>query len=300
MDENNININDMNLKLKELMTKYEILEKVNKDNNERIKTLNTQLNFLRKEYKKELENLKKEFDNQIIKFKTILKEQNKKEKGAILIIDKNKVSLNIKKEKENSKDKTGLLRRKSKEKKEDKNKYQNEYQKDDIKKDEINKNQDEKKKNNGYKETTILELFENKLTDIFFDPNPYILPKDINDLKKIAGAIIIKGHGPSQIVSEFVTNNLNNYNNGPNQSQYTVIEIKKREIFRSLPDNSLFKKIEKKSEEHFITEFRKKFGITEVDISDFALKSEILNNDYDGKNVLKAILKKLNYLPPTS
>ena len=62
----------------------------------------------------------------------------------------------------------------------------------------------------------------------------------------------------------------------------------------------MFKKIEKKSEEHFITEFRKKFGITEADISDFALKSEILNNDYDGKNVLKAILKKLNYLPPTS
>ena len=300
MDENNININDMNLKLKELMTKYEILEKVNKDNNERIKTLNTQLNFLRKEYKKELENLKKEFDNQITKFKTILKEENKKEKGAILIIDKNKVSLNIKKEKENSKDKTGLLRRKSKEKKEDKNKYQNEYQKDDIKKDEINKNQDEKKKNNGYKETTILELFENKLTNIFFDPNSYISPKDINDLKKIAGAIIIKGHGPSQIVSEFVTNNLNNYNNGPNPSQYNVIEIKKREIFRNLPDNSLFKKIEKKSEEYFITEFRKKFGITEVDISDFDLKSEILNNDYDGKNVLKAILKKLNYLPPTS
>lgn len=300
MDENNININDMNLKLKELMTKYELLEKVNKDNNERIKTLNTQLNFLRKEYKKELENLKKEFDNQITKFKTILKEENKKEKGAILIIDKNKVSLNIKKEKENSKDKTGLLRRKSKEKKEDKNKYQNEYQKDDIKKDEINKNQDEKKKNNGYKETTILELFENKLTNIFFDPNSYISPKDINDLKKIAGAIIIKGHGPSQIVSEFVTNNLINYNNGPNQSQYNVIEIKKREIFRNLPDNSLFKKIEKKSEEYFITEFRKKFGITEVDISDFALKSEISNNDYDGKNVLKAILKKLNYLPPTS
>ena len=295
MDENNININDMNLKLKELMTKYEILEKVNKDNNERIKTLNTQLNFLRKEYKKELEDLKKEFDNQIIKFKTILKEQNKKEKGAILIIDKNKVSLNIKKEKENSKYKTDLLRRKSKEKKEDKNKYQNEYQKD-----EINKNQDEKNKNKGYKETTILELFENKLTDIFFDPNPCISSKDINDLKKIAGAIIIKGHGPSQIVSEFVTNNLNNYNNGPNQSQNNVIENKKREIFRSLPNNSLFKKIEKKSEEHFITEFRKKFGITEVDISDSALKSEILNNDYDEKNVLKAILKKLNYLPPTS
>ena len=300
MDENNININDMNLKLKELMTKYKILEKVNEDNNERIKTLNTQLNFLRKEYKKELENLKKEFDNQIIKFKTILKEQNKKEKEAILIIDKNKVSLNIKKEKENSKDKTGFLRRKSKEKKEDKNKYQNEYQKDDIKKDEINKNQDEKKKNNGYKETTILELFENKLTDIFFDPNPCISPKDINDLKKIAAAIIIKGYGPSQMVSQFVTNNLNNYNNGPNQSQNNVIENKKREIFRSLPNNSLFKKIEKKSEEHFITEFRKKFGITEVDISDFALKSEILNNDYDEKNVLKAILKKLNYLPPTS
>ena len=300
MDENNININDMNLKLKELMTKYEILEKVNKDNNERIKTLNTQLNFLRKEYKKELEDLKKNFDNQIIKFRTILKEQNKKEKEAILIIDKNKVSLNIKKEKENSKDKTGFLRRKSKEKKEDKNKYQNEYQKDDIKKDEINKNQDEKKKNNGYKETTILELFENKLTDIFFDPNPYISSKDINDLKKIAAAIIIKGHGPSQIVSEFVTNNLNNYNNGPNQSQNNIIDNKKREIFRSLPNNSLFKKIEKKSEEHFITEFRKKFGITEVDISDFDLKSEILNNDYDGKNVLKAILKKLNYLPPTS
>lgn len=300
MDENNININDMNLKLKELMTKYELLEKVNKDNNERIKTLNTQLNFLRKEYKKELENLKKEFDNQIIKFKTILKEENKKEKGAILIIDKNKVSLNIKKEKENSKDKTGLLRRKSKEKKEDKNKYQNEYQKDDIKKDEINKNQDEKKKNNGYKETTILELFENKLTDIFFDPNPFVSPEDINDLKKIAGAIIIKGYGPSQYVSQFVTNNLNNYNNGPNQSQNNIIDNKKREIYRNLPDNSLFKKIEKKSEEYFIIEFRKKFGITEVDIPDSALKSEILNNDYDGRNVLKAILKKLNYLPPTS
>ena len=295
MEEKNININDTNIKLEKLIEKCELLEKVNKDNNQIIMFLNTQLKFLRKEYKQELENLKKDFDNEIQKIKKILQnEKNRNEKDAILMIDKNKVIKNDQKS-EKSKDNTEH-REKSKEKKEGKNEYKNEFQKEDIKEQEINKINNEQNLNNGYRETTILELFENKLSSIFFDQNPYILSKDINDLKKIAGAIIIKGHGPSEIVSQFLTNNINNFTNELNPGQKNVIENKKKEIFRNLPDSSLLRKIEKKDEKQFIEEFRKKFGITEEDFSSNALKEEIKNNDYDGKNVLKAILKKLNYL----
>ena len=295
MEEKNININDTNIKLEKLIEKCELLEKVNKDNNQIIMFLNTQLKFLRKEYKQELENLKKDFDNEIQKIKKILqKEKNRNDKDAILMIDKNKVIKNDQKS-EKSKDKTEH-REKSKEKKEGKNEYKNEFKKEDIKEQEINKINNEQNKNNGYRETTILELFENKLSSIFFDQNPYILSKDINDLKKIAGAIIIKGHGPSTIVSQFLTNNINNFTNELNPGQKNVIENKKKEIFRNLPDSSLLRKIKKIEEVEFIKEFRKKFGITEEDFSVSALKNELIKNDYDGKNVLKAILKKLNYL----
>ena len=291
MEEKNININDTNIKLEKLIEKCELLEKVNKDNNQIIMLLNTQLKFLRKEYKQELENLKKDFDNEIQKIKKILqKEKNRNEKDAILMIDKNKVIKNDQKS-EKSKDKTEH-REKSKEKKEGKN----EFKKEDIKEQEINKINNEQNKNNGYRETTILELFENKLSSIFFDQNPFILSKDINDLKKIAGAIIIKGHGPSEIVSQFLTNNINNFTNELNPGQKNVIENKKKEIFRNLPDSSLLRKINKNEEFEFIKDFRKKFGITEEDFSVHALKNELIKNDYDGKNVLKAILKKLNYL----
>lgn len=293
MEEKNININDTNLKLEKLIKKCELLEKVNKDNNQIIIFLNTQLKFLRKEYKQELENLKKDFDNEIQKIKKILqKERN--EKDAILMIDKNKVIKNDQKS-EKSKDKTEH-REKSKKKKEGKNEYKNEFKKEDIKEQEINTINNEKNKNNGYRETTILELFENKLSSIFFDQNPYILSKDINDLKKIAGAIIINGHGPSTIVSQFLTNNINNFTNELNIVQKNVIENKKKEIFRNLPDSSLLRKINKNEEFEFIKDFRKKFGITEEDFSFYDLKNELIKNNYDGKNVLKAILKKLNYL----
>ena len=295
MEEKNININDTNIKLEKLIEKCELLEKVNKDNNQIIMFLNTQLKFLRKEYKQELENLKKDFDNEIQKIKKILqKEKNRNDKDAILMIDKNKVIKNDQKS-EKSKDKTEH-REKSKEKKEGKNEYKNEFKKEDIKEQEINKINNEQNKNNGYRETTILELFENKLSSIFFDQNPYILSKDINDLKKIAGAIIIKGHGPSTIVSQFLTNNINNFTNELNPGQKNVIENKKKEIFRNLPDSSLLRKINKSEQFEFIKDFRKKFGITEEDFSVSALKYELIKNDYDGKNVLKAILKKLNYL----
>ena len=242
MEEKNIIINDTNLKLEKLIKKCELLEKVNKDNNQIILFLNTQLKFLRKEYKQELENLKKDFDNEIQKIKKILKnEKNRKEKDTILMIDKNKVSLKIKNDKksEKSKDKTEHFREKSKEKKAEKNEYKNEFKKEDIKEHEIDRNNNEKNKNNGYRETTILELFENKLIGIFFDKNTYILPKDINDLKKIAGAIIIKGHGPSEIFSQFLTNNINSNYNELKRSEKFAIDVKKREIFRSLPDSSL-------------------------------------------------------------
>ena len=298
MEEKNIIINDTNLKLEKLIKKCELLEKVNKDNNQIIIFLNTQLKFLRKEYKQELENLKKDFDNEIQKIKKILQEEkNKKEKDTILLIDKIKDSLNIKNDKisEKSKDKTEH-REKSKEKKESKNEYKNEFKREDIKEQEINKINNEQNKNNGYRETTISELFENKLSSIFFDQNPYILSKDINDLKKIAGAIIIKGHGPSEIVSQFLTNNINNFTNELNPGQKNVIENKKKEIFRNLPDSSLLRKINKNEEFEFIKDFRKKFGITEEDFSFYDLKNELIKNNYDGKNVLKAILKKLNYL----
>jgi len=248
MEEKNININDTNIKLEKLIKKCELLEKVNKDNNQIILFLNTQLKFLRKEYKQELENLKKDFDNEIHKIKKILQEEkNKKEKDTILTTDKNKVSLNIKNDKKSeiSKAKTEHFREKSREKKDFKNEYKNEFKKEDIKEHEIEKNNNEKNKNNGYRETNIEELFESKLIGIFFDKNTKILPEDINDLKKIAGVIIIKGHGPSEKFSQFLTNNINNNYNELNRNERYAIDFKKREIFRNLPDSSLINCIKK-------------------------------------------------------
>ena len=106
------------------------------------------------------------------------------------MIDKNKVSLNIKNNKveEKSKGKTKYFWDYWKKKKDDKN----EHKEFGIKEEELVKINNAENKNNGLRETTILELLESKLTEIFFDQNPLISSKDINDLKKISGAIIKK------------------------------------------------------------------------------------------------------------
>ena len=66
MEENKININDINIKLEKLSKRYEVLEEKNSEYEKRIKrnedtivNLNKQLLFVRQEYKKQINELKK-------------------------------------------------------------------------------------------------------------------------------------------------------------------------------------------------------------------------------------------------
>ena len=98
-----------------------------------------------------------------------------------------------------------LIRKKQKKKKDDK-KEEKKEDKNVVKKE----NKKEEKKWEKDKEKKILEKLENRLENIFFDQNKIIDINDMNELKKIYSAIIIKGGQPLEIINEkcekYVTN----------------------------------------------------------------------------------------------
>ena len=99
------------------------------------------------------------------------------------------------------------------------------------------------------------------------------------------------------MVSEFFEKNFNiNYFNELDEKTKENITNKKTEIYLGLQDLELINKIESKDINDYIRQFREKYGITEKDFIDKDLKILITKFNYDDKNIINEVLKKLNYI----
>ena len=156
----------------------------------------------------------------------------------------------------------------------------------------LSKNQ-KKKEIIEYKGRTLVELLESKLIKIISNKNSTVEINDIDYLKKISSAIIIKGGGPLEMVSEFFAKN---FNNELDEKTKENITNKKLEIFLGLQELSLLKKIKSKDINDYIRQFREKYGVTEKDFTDKDLKILISKFNYDDKNIIIEVLKKLKYI----
>ena len=296
INEFNNNDNNTNKKLEFLYEKYQLLEKENKKNNERIKkneanikNLTNLLKFARKEYKEEIQDLKKYILQLFQKLKELLtNNQNEKENNEIIMNDKNenlKIIISIYEEMDKMFDKKivkfaeeyDLIGKKQKKKKEDKK-----------------ENKKEEKKEEKVERKNLQLSLENKLIKIFFDKNKAIDINDMNDFKKISTAILIKGKQPLEIINKFWDKNI--INNFDNEDLKDKITFKKDEIFGALKNFSIINNIEEKDINEYIKKFREKYGITDKDYNDKDLTKLINKKHHDDKNILTEILKKLKYL----
>ena len=279
-------INDIYIKLQDLTKKYELLEIINNKNKENILNLNKQLNFIRKEYKEELNELKDNYIQQYNHLFNIIS-QNKsigKENYEIIIVDKNNDLETIKKKfKENIRN----LENKIEDLKLDIYYY---YDKS------LTNNQNEDKLNN-FKGTNIEEIFENKLINIFFSSSKNIPLKDLKDIKKLGYAMLIKNNKiPLDFFHDFYQANIYNNKNKINEFTRLEYEGKRSNILSEIEEISLKTLIDTPYEEVFIKEFKEKYGILEGEIGDKELKKEYEKNDKNEIKMLEAVLKKLKYL----
>ena len=279
-------INDIYIKLQDLTKKYELLEIINNKNKENILNLNKQLNFLRKEFKEELNELKDNYIQQYNHLFNIIS-QNKsigKENYEIIIVDKNNDLETIKKKfKENIRN----LENKIEDLKLDIYYY---YDKS------LTNNQNDDKINN-FKGTNIEEIFENKLINIFFSSSKNIPLKDLKDIKKLGYAMLIKNNKiPLDFFHDFYQANIYNNKNKINEFTRLEYEGKRSTILSEIEEISLKTLIDTPYEEVFIKEFKEKYGILEGEIGDKELKKEYEKNEKNEIKMLEAVLKKLKYL----
>ena len=282
MDENTIN--DINKKFENLTEKCELLEKINKVNENAILNLNTQLKFLREEHRKELDNIKLNFTIQLKNFFNTIS-QNKakgKECAEIIIVDQKKGIEDIKNMC------IGMI-----------NKIENKLvnlQYDIL--EYLGNTPGNSEKSNKIiddKEGEIEERFENKLFNIFFDKNQTIPKNDLMELKKLGSALLItKKIIPISAAKNFLEQNVLN-NNEISGIVKMSIDLKKVNIFNEMSDISL-RKLDNIFEDKYIKEFKEKYGILDEEISDNIIKQEIIKQNYNETNILEAILKKLNYI----
>ena len=267
MDENTIN--DINKKFENLTKKCELLEKINKVNENAIL---------------ELDNIKLNFTIQLQNFFNTIS-QNKakgKECAEIIIVDQNNGMEDIK----------NMCTRMI-------NKIENEFAflKLDVLQHLGNTPGNSEKINEiiDDKEVGVVERFENKLFNIFSDKNKTIAKKDLMELKKIGSALLItKKISPLMAAKNFLDQNILN-NNEISGIVKMNIDLKKGNIFSEM-DDILLRKLDMKFENEYIKEFKEKYGILEEEISDNIIKQEIIAQDYNERLIIEKILKKLNYI----
>ena len=283
-------INNINKRLEILSKRCDSLEQDNNEykkkiqlNQENIINLQSQLTFLRKEYTKKINEIKA---NLLTKLKYLFQNiQQNKEKGEkindIINLDNHDDIINIK--------------------------YIYE---------EINKMVQKSLENFKYdiytfigttpkggdeiineKGKSLRDKFENKLYNIFYDQSQNILEKDLNELKKLGTALLIKEKvSPLNYSKFFLDENMENKDKNEEINEIKRINnAKKKGIILVEMEDILIGKIQSNNEKQFIKEFRRKYGISKEEFSDDEIKKEIKNNN-DEIQIIEEILKKLKYL----
>ena len=144
---------------------------------------------------------------------------------------------------------------------------------------------------------SLRDKFEYKLYNIFYDQSQNILEKDLNELKKLGTALLIKEKvSPLNYSKFFLDKNMENKDKNEEINEIKRINnAKKKEIILVEMEDILIGKIQSNNEKQFIKEFRRKYGISKEEFSDDEIKKEIKNNN-DEIHIIEAILKNLKYL----
>jgi len=301
-------INNINKRLDTLESNYKLIKEENKEYEKRIQKnedLIQNLNKLFMALYKQIKNMFCNLENNLNKkFELLQSKENNEEKNEIVINNKiehndnDLFNLNIiyeemgkmieKKLEEFEVNLYESLGKKPKKKSVDK--------KVENKEEKKTSNIDDKNEIIEFKGKNLIEELESKLLKIMSDDkNLTIEMNDINQLKKISAALLIKKKNPLDLVAQFFISNY--ISDELDRNKKENINKKKGQILIALKDISL-KKIEKNQEEEYIKEFRDRYGITEKDLSDKKLKQLIAKykNEEEQTNILKEILKKLKYL----
>ena len=270
---NNIDINDINMKLERLSKRCEVLETQNneyekrmKKNEDIISNLNKQISFIRQEYNKKINELKLKNNNEKNEININKEEKHFDIKSLYEEIEKYlKIKLNE------------LL-----------------YNIYEYLGKTQNKGNDEKiiKFEGG----TLFEKFENQLFYIFFDKNKDISLENISKLRKLTAALLITYNKnkeyPLESVKLFLEKNINK-----NVDEITKmnIDFKRSDVLVTITDVAL-RKIDKENKDEFMKQFKEKYGILNDDISEKELKYLIEYKDYNENQIIKIILERLGYL----
>lgn len=299
-------INNINKRLDILESNYKLIKEENKEyekriqkNEDLIQNLNTLFKTLYKQINNVICSLKKDFNK---KFEILQKKENYEEKNEIIINNKIENNGNDLFNLDKIYEEMGKMMNKKLEEFEI-NLYESlgkqlnkklAYKKEKNKELKKASNKDDKKENIEKKEINLVEALENELIKIMCDNNLTIEKDDINHLKKISSALIIQKKGALEIINQFFTTNY--ISNELEESKREDVGQKKTQIFIALQDFSLLKQIETKNKEEYIKQFRDKFGITEKDFDDKQLKMLMKKYKKNDMEILKEILKKLEYI----
>ena len=276
-------------KLEKENVNYKKMLQINQDN---ILNLLEQIKYIRKEYKKEI-------NNQINKLRENLLQQidNTYQK-----IPENKNEIIIEKQNNNNNnDLFDIKNLKEKIKFEINNMVQEQlgsfkcdiyfYVRDNIQEEKV----DEKEENINNINEDIKIRFEKKLNKILTDKKQGIPNKDIKELKKLGTALLIK-HNKSPLDTSQVFFETN-FNDKKEKNEIYEInnKVKKSKIIIAMDDIENMK-LDRNNPTKFLEYFRQKYGIDDNEINDKEIKNYMKKYNNDEKRTIEAILKKLKYI----
>ena len=268
---------------------YKKMLQINQDN---ILNLLEQIKYIRKEYKKEI-------NNQINKLRENLLQQidNTYQK-----IPENKNEIIIEKQNNNNNnDLFDIKNLKEKIKSEINNMVQEQlgsfkcdiyfYVRDNIQEEKV----DEKEENSNNINEDIKIRFEKKLNKILTDKKQGIPNKDIKELKKLGMSLLIK-HNKSPLDTSQVFFETN-FNDKKEKNEIYEInnKVKKSKILIAMDDIEGMK-LDGNNPTKFLEYFRQKYGIDDNEINDKEIKNYMKKYNNDEKRTIEAILKKLKYI----